>query len=111
MTKDEREQFNDKWWEIKKRFQNKFVRGVGPGWAGTEPTDAESWLEADEEEMLSFIYQELHTALQEQREDFVEALHIFGEYTEDIKGDTKEDYTRVLRQLIAKYSPSDKETE
>lgn len=56
---------SEKWFAIVKEFQKRFVRGVGPGWAGTEPTDAESWVEADEEMLLDFIHETLAQAIQE----------------------------------------------
>lgn len=42
---------------VKKEFRKRYIRGVLPGWAGTEPTEAESWVEADQEELEGFLHQ------------------------------------------------------
>lgn len=58
-------------------------------------------------EMADFFQHELHTAIEEERKRFVEDLK---RDPEDISRDTYYNLYNLIKELIDKYSPSDKET-
>lgn len=58
----EHEQQKPAW---RKDFVNKFVKGSPPQWAGAEYLDGDSWIEADEEQVMDWFADKLTQAHKE----------------------------------------------